>query len=148
MDPLCSKDRCGKKVRRVGHPGANRLERRAGARKSNERRSAAQAAVGRGLLTGGVKLPLALAELGLIDEYEFLAHPRLADEPNGSNRAASKQYKRDSWRRFTTKLGAPIPAVEKPIHASPGPLRSLWTAAPRSSMWARAAAHMNLPPNR
>jgi dihydrofolate reductase len=33
---------------------------------------------GKGLLTGGVKLPLALAELGLIDEYEFLVHPRLA----------------------------------------------------------------------
>lgn len=27
---------------------------------------------------GGVKLPLALAELGLIDEYEFVVHPRLA----------------------------------------------------------------------
>jgi dihydrofolate reductase len=33
---------------------------------------------GKGLLTGGVKLPLALAELGLIDEYEFLVQPRLA----------------------------------------------------------------------
>ena len=33
---------------------------------------------GKGLLTGGVKLPLALAELGLIDEYEFVIHPRLA----------------------------------------------------------------------
>ncbi|MEO7328815.1 MAG: dihydrofolate reductase family protein [Minicystis sp.] len=33
---------------------------------------------GRGLLTGGLKLPLALAELGLIDEYEFVVHPRLA----------------------------------------------------------------------
>jgi len=33
---------------------------------------------GKGLLLGGVKLPLALAELGLIDEYEFLVHPRLA----------------------------------------------------------------------
>ena len=32
---------------------------------------------GKGLLTGGVKLPLALAELGLIDEYEFVAQPRL-----------------------------------------------------------------------
>ena len=31
-----------------------------------------------GLFVGGVKLPLALAELGLIDEYEFLVHPRLA----------------------------------------------------------------------
>jgi dihydrofolate reductase len=33
---------------------------------------------GKGLGTGGVKLPLALAELGLIDEYEFVMHPRLA----------------------------------------------------------------------
>ena len=32
---------------------------------------------GKGLLTGGVKLPLALAELGLIDEYEFVVQPRL-----------------------------------------------------------------------
>ena len=32
----------------------------------------------KGLFTGGVKLPLALAELGLIDEYEFVVHPRLA----------------------------------------------------------------------
>lgn len=31
----------------------------------------------KGLLLGGVKLPLALAELGLIDEYEFIVHPRL-----------------------------------------------------------------------
>jgi dihydrofolate reductase len=29
-------------------------------------------------LVGGVKLPLALAELGLIDEYEFLAQPKPA----------------------------------------------------------------------
>jgi len=33
---------------------------------------------GKGLLVGGVKLPLALAELGLIDEYEFVVHPTLA----------------------------------------------------------------------
>jgi dihydrofolate reductase len=33
---------------------------------------------GKGLLVGGVKLPLALAEMGLIDEYEFLVQPRLA----------------------------------------------------------------------
>jgi dihydrofolate reductase len=33
---------------------------------------------GRGLFVGGVKLPLALAELGLIDEYEFIVHPRVA----------------------------------------------------------------------
>jgi len=33
---------------------------------------------GKGIYVGGVKLPLALAELGLIDEYEFVIHPRLA----------------------------------------------------------------------
>ena len=38
---------------------------------------------GKGLLVGGVTLPLALAEMGpdgrgLIDEYEFVVHPRLA----------------------------------------------------------------------
>src|SRR5512135_2068676 len=33
---------------------------------------------GKGLMTGGVTLPLALAELGLIDEYEIIVHPRLA----------------------------------------------------------------------
>jgi len=32
---------------------------------------------GKGLFTGGVTLPMALAELGLIDEYEFVVHPRL-----------------------------------------------------------------------
>jgi dihydrofolate reductase len=33
---------------------------------------------GNGLLVGGVKLPLALTELGLVDEYELVVHPRLA----------------------------------------------------------------------
>jgi dihydrofolate reductase len=33
---------------------------------------------GEGLFTGGVTLPLALAELGLIDEYELVVHPRIA----------------------------------------------------------------------
>src|SRR5690348_10231886 len=33
---------------------------------------------GKGLFVGGVKLLQALAELGLIDEYEFVVHPRLA----------------------------------------------------------------------
>jgi len=32
---------------------------------------------GNGLLTGGVTLPFALAEMGLIDEYEFVVHPRV-----------------------------------------------------------------------
>jgi dihydrofolate reductase len=33
---------------------------------------------GKGLFTGGLKLPLALAELGLIDEYELVVHPTVA----------------------------------------------------------------------
>jgi dihydrofolate reductase len=33
---------------------------------------------GKGVFVGGLKLPLALAELGLIDEYEFVVQPRLA----------------------------------------------------------------------
>jgi dihydrofolate reductase len=33
---------------------------------------------GEGIYVGGVTLPMALAELGLIDEYEFLVHPRIA----------------------------------------------------------------------
>ena len=33
---------------------------------------------GKGLFVGGVTLPLALAELGLIDEYEFVVQPTLA----------------------------------------------------------------------
>ena len=33
---------------------------------------------GKGLFVGGVKLPMALAALGLIDEYEFVVHPMLA----------------------------------------------------------------------
>jgi dihydrofolate reductase len=33
---------------------------------------------GTGLFVGGLKLALALSEVGLIDEYEFVVHPRLA----------------------------------------------------------------------
>ena len=33
---------------------------------------------GKGLLVGGVQLARSLTELGLIDEYEFIVHPRLA----------------------------------------------------------------------
>jgi dihydrofolate reductase len=32
---------------------------------------------GKGIFTGGVTLPFALAELGLIDEYEIIVHPRI-----------------------------------------------------------------------
>jgi dihydrofolate reductase len=33
---------------------------------------------GKGLFVGGVKLALSLTELGLIDQYEFIVHPRLS----------------------------------------------------------------------
>jgi dihydrofolate reductase len=33
---------------------------------------------GNGIFVGGVRLPLALAELGLIDEYELVVHPTIA----------------------------------------------------------------------
>jgi dihydrofolate reductase len=33
---------------------------------------------GRGVFVGGEKLALSLTELGLIDEYEFIVHPRLS----------------------------------------------------------------------
>jgi hypothetical protein len=33
---------------------------------------------GKGLFVGGVKLPLTLAELGLIDEFDFVVQPSLA----------------------------------------------------------------------
>jgi dihydrofolate reductase len=33
---------------------------------------------GIGLATGGLQLPMALADLGLIDEYEFIVHPKVA----------------------------------------------------------------------
>ena len=35
---------------------------------------------GSGPYLRGVMLPMALAELGLIDEYEFVVHPRLAGD--------------------------------------------------------------------
>jgi RibD C-terminal domain len=35
---------------------------------------------GKGLFVAGVKLPLALTELGLIDEFEFVVQPRLAGQ--------------------------------------------------------------------
>ena len=72
-------DRRGEEVRRVEHPGAGRLERGARARGSGDRPfEQLKRESGKGLFVGGVKLPLALAELGLIDEYEFVVHPRLA----------------------------------------------------------------------
>src|SRR5581483_1525660 len=70
--------RFSEEVRCVERPGSGRLECGARARRSGEGRSALKREPGKGLFVGGVKLPQALAELGLIDEYEFIVHPRLA----------------------------------------------------------------------
>jgi dihydrofolate reductase len=56
----------------LGKPGRGDL------REAVEQLKRKSAGAGKGLFVGGVKLPQALAELGLIDEYEFVVHPRLA----------------------------------------------------------------------
>jgi len=54
------------------------LERGAPARGSGEAVRELKREPGEGLYVGGVQLPLALADMGLIDEYEFVVHPKLA----------------------------------------------------------------------
>ena len=65
-EPFAQDNRHGKEVRRVEHPGPGRLERRARARRSPGAVQQLKQQPGKGLFTGGVTLPLALAELGLI----------------------------------------------------------------------------------
>ncbi len=61
---------------------------------------------GKGLLTGGVKLPLALAELGLIDEYEFIVHPGIAGHGPTLFAGLSKQIDLKLIRRQEYASGA------------------------------------------
>ena len=70
-------DRRDEEVRRVEHSGPGRLERGARARDLGKAVEQLKQEPGKGLFVGGVKLPQALAELGLIDEYEFVVHPRV-----------------------------------------------------------------------
>jgi dihydrofolate reductase len=59
---------------------------------------------GKGLLTGGVTLPFALAELGLIDEYEFVVQPILAGHGPTLFAGLSKRVKLDlvSQKKFAS----------------------------------------------
>jgi len=57
-------------------PGWNTILVRNAALEATIRRLKAEP--GRGILVGGVAMPLFLAERGLIDEYEFVVHPRIA----------------------------------------------------------------------
>jgi dihydrofolate reductase len=61
---------------------------------------------GKGLLVGGVKLPLALAELGLIDEYEFVVHPTLAGHGPSLFAGLSKQIELKLIGRLELSSGA------------------------------------------
>ena len=61
---------------------------------------------GRGLLTGGVQLPLALAELGLIDEYEFIVHPRIVGHGPTLFAGMSKYLDLKLVNRLELKSGA------------------------------------------
>ena len=68
----------------VGHAGHQVPYRTVGANAETVRGDLGQAVQklkresGKGLGVAGVKLALALTELGLIDEYEFVVHPVLA----------------------------------------------------------------------
>jgi len=61
---------------------------------------------GQGLFVGGVKLPQALAELGLIDEYEFIVHPRLAGHGPTLFTGLSKHVELKLVSRLEFKSGA------------------------------------------
>jgi dihydrofolate reductase len=61
---------------------------------------------GNGLLVGCVKLPLALAELGLIDEYEFVVQPRLAGHGPTLFAGLSKQIDLKLVSRLQFRSGA------------------------------------------
>src|SRR6185436_8689139 len=67
---------------------------------------------GKRLFTGGVKLPLALAELGLIDEYEFLVHPRLAGHGPTLFAGLSKSIDLKLMSRQELKSGAMVMRYE------------------------------------
>ena len=60
---------------------------------------------GKGLLTGGVQLPLALAKLGLIDEYEFVVHPRIVGHEPDPVRGTTKAYRLAAREQVGVCLG-------------------------------------------
>src|SRR6266566_466899 len=78
---------------------------------------------GKALFVGGVKLPLALTELGLIDEYEFVVHPRLAGHGPTLFAGLSKHVdlklvsRMDAvkpWTKLRPATGPSSPAAKKP----------------------------------
>jgi dihydrofolate reductase len=67
---------------------------------------------GKGLFLGGVTLPLALAELGLIDEYQFVVHPRLAGHGPTLFAGLSKQIDLKLVSRLEFRSGAVVTRYE------------------------------------
>ncbi len=67
--------------------------------------------LGKGLFVGGVKLPLALAELGLIDEYEFVVHPRLVGHGPTFVRGAIEVCRLEAGEPVGVRLGGGGDAV-------------------------------------
>lgn len=61
---------------------------------------------GKGLFVGGVQLPLALAELGLIDEYELVVHPRIAGHGPTLFAGLSRHVELKLVSRFEFRSGA------------------------------------------
>ena len=75
---------------------------------------------GKGLATGGVTLPFALAELGLIDEYEFVVQPRLAG--HGPTLLAGLSKPIDLKLVSRKELGSGAVALRyEPRRQAPGP---------------------------
>ena len=73
----------------------------------------------------GVKLPLALAELGLIDEYEFIVQPRLAGHGPTLFAGLSKhvdlklvgrlEFSSGRWRCDMSREGSLLHGFEGPL---------------------------------
>lgn len=63
---------------------------------------------GEGLAVGGVTLPLALAELGLIDEYEFVVHPVVAGRGPTLFAGLSRQLELELIDRHELQSGAVV----------------------------------------
>ena len=66
---------------------------------------------GKGLLVAGVKLPLALAELGLIDEYEFVVQPRLTGHGRTLFAGAIEAYRLAACEPAGVRIGGGRDAV-------------------------------------
>ncbi|GAA3944226.1 dihydrofolate reductase family protein [Microbacterium soli] len=72
---------------------------------------------GRGLWVGGVTLPTALAEQGLIDEYEFLVHPVLAGRGPTLLAGLHQQVRLELVERRDFPSGA-VAVRYRPLHAT------------------------------